>query len=135
VIRDLAVMLADGGECVSDLAGVRDQPALFGAVASDATAFRVIDKIATAGLLDSVRDAHAQARARFWGLHGAPAQVTIDVDATLINSHSEKEKAAGTRKGGFGFHPLQAYLEVTRARSRTRRSTPGRRSCWDRVRT
>lgn len=35
VIRDLAVTLADGGECVSDLGAVRDQEALFGQVASD----------------------------------------------------------------------------------------------------
>jgi len=41
VIRDLAVMLANGGECVSDLAGQRDQEALFGSVASNAAAFRV----------------------------------------------------------------------------------------------
>jgi hypothetical protein len=46
VVRDLAVMLADGGECVSDLGAVRDQQSLFGAVASDSTAFRVIDRIA-----------------------------------------------------------------------------------------
>src|SRR4051812_44170695 len=47
VIRDLAVMLADGGECVSDLGAVRDQEALFGKVASDSTAFGVIDRIAS----------------------------------------------------------------------------------------
>jgi hypothetical protein len=41
VIRDLAVMLADGGECVSDLGAVREQDPLFGAVASDSTAFRI----------------------------------------------------------------------------------------------
>src|SRR5271165_3949376 len=40
VILDLAVVLADGGECVSDLGGLRDQEALFGLVASDSTAFR-----------------------------------------------------------------------------------------------
>jgi hypothetical protein len=34
VLRDLAVMLADGGDCRSDLAVLRDQPALFGPVAS-----------------------------------------------------------------------------------------------------
>jgi hypothetical protein len=33
VIRDLAVMLADGGECLSDLRAVRDQEPLFGPVA------------------------------------------------------------------------------------------------------
>ena len=40
--------------------------------------------------------------------------MTIDVDATLITAHSEKEKAAGNYKGGYGFHPLQAYLDETR---------------------
>jgi hypothetical protein len=115
VIRDLAVMLADGGECVADLGGQRDQDALFGPVASDSTAFRVIDRVAsTPGLLDAVRAAHARARARFWGLHGAPERLTIDVDATLITAHSEKEKAAGNYKGGYGFHPMQAYLDETR---------------------
>src|SRR5215213_8599060 len=103
VIRDLAVMLADGGECVSDLGAVRDQEVLFGAVASDSTAFRVVDRIASEpGLLDALRVAHARARERFWKLHGAPERLTIDVDSTLITSHSEKEGAAGTWKGGYG---------------------------------
>jgi hypothetical protein len=115
VIRDLAVMLTDGGECVSDLGGIREQDALFGQVASGSTAFRVIDRIAsTPGLLDAVRVAHAHARARFWELDGVPERLTLDVDATLITTHSEKEKAAGNYKGGYGFHPLQAYLEETR---------------------
>jgi hypothetical protein len=115
VICDLAVMLADGGECVSDLGAVREQPALFGAVASDSTAFRVVDRIAsTPGLLAALRSAHATARERFWELHDAPQQLTIDVDATLITSHSEKEKAAGTYKHGYGFHPLTAYTDQTR---------------------
>src|ERR1700690_4132460 len=45
VLRDLAVMLADGGECLADLGALRDQADLFGGVASDATAFRVIDRV------------------------------------------------------------------------------------------
>jgi hypothetical protein len=115
VIRDLAVMLADGGECVSDLGTVREQEALFGPVASDSTAFRVIDRIASEPeLLDALRSAHARARERFWKLHGAPESLTIDVDATLISAHSEKEQAAGNYKGGFGFHPLAAYADETR---------------------
>jgi hypothetical protein len=113
VIRDLAVTLADGGECVSDLGAVREQEALFGPVASDSTAFRVIDKVAAERLLGELRAAHARARERFWGLHGAPERLTIDVDATLITAHSEKEQAAGNYKGGFGFFPLQAYLDET----------------------
>jgi len=106
VIRDVAVMLADGGECVADLGGQRDQDALFGPVASDFTAFRVIDRVAsTPGLLDAVRIAHARARARFWELHGAPERLTIDVDATLITAHAEKERAAGNYKGRLWVSP------------------------------
>ena len=115
VIRDLAVMLADGGECVADLGGIREQEPLFGPVASDSTAFRTIQKIAeTDGMLDAVRGAHATARQRFWELHGKPTSLTLDVDATLINSHSEKENAAGNYKVGYGFHPLMVYLDQTR---------------------
>jgi hypothetical protein len=115
VIRDLAVMLADGGECVSDLGAVRDQEALLGPVASGSTAFRVVDRVASEpGLLDALRAAHARARERFWERHGVPERLTIDVDATLITAHSEKENAAGNYKGGYGFHPLVAYADETR---------------------
>ncbi len=86
---------------------------LFGPVASDSTAFRVIDQIASSGLLDALGAAHARARAHVWKQIGAPERVTIDVDATLITSHSDKEGAAGTFKGGYGFHPLLAYCDET----------------------
>jgi Transposase DDE domain group 1 len=115
VVRDLAVMLADGGDCLADLRAIRDQQPLFGAVASNATAFRVIDEIAgDPALLAAVRDARAQARARAWAAGARPERLIIDIDATLIGSHSDKEGAAGTFKGGFGFHPLLAYLDETR---------------------
>ena len=45
VLRDLVVMLADGGDCLTDLSAMRDQPDLFGQVASTPTAYRVIDSI------------------------------------------------------------------------------------------
>lgn len=115
VVRDLSVMLADGGDCLSDLRAVRDQQVLFGPVASDATAFRVIDRIAgEPRLLDALRAARAQARAAAWEAGAAPERIVIDIDATLITAHSEKEGAAGTFKRGFGFHPLLAYLDVSR---------------------
>ncbi len=114
VIRDLAVMLADGGDCLADLGAVRDQDALFGSVASDSTAFRVIDQIACRpALLDALAVAHARARDHVWKQAAMPERVTIDIDATLIASHSEKEGAAGTFKGGYGFHPLMAYCDET----------------------
>ncbi len=36
--------------------------------------------------------------------------LVIDIDATLIAAHSDKNGAAGTLEGGFGFHPLLAFL-------------------------
>ena len=114
VVRDLAVMLADGGDCLADLGALGDQRALFGGVASTSTAFRVIDRIASdPGGLQRLRAAHARARARAWKLGGAPEQLDIDLDATLLTSHSDKEGAAGNFKGGFGFHPMLAYADQT----------------------
>ena len=94
---------------------MRDQQVLFGPVASDATAFRVIDRIATdPALLQRLRAGRARARENAWDAGAAPARVVIDIDATLITAHSEKEGAAGTFKRGFGFHPLLAYLDCSR---------------------
>jgi hypothetical protein len=115
VVRDLAVMLADGGDCLADLRAVRDQAPLFGPVASDATAFRVIDRIAgDRGLLGALRAARARAREHAWDAGAQPERIVIDIDATLICAHSEKDGAAGTFKRGFGFHPLLAYLDESR---------------------
>ena len=114
VVRDLAVMLADGGDCLSDLGALGDQAALFGAVCSDATAFRAIDRIASdPDGLERLRSAHARARARVWELTGAPELLDIDLDATLLHSHSEKEGTGGNFKGGYGFHPMLAYADQT----------------------
>jgi hypothetical protein len=107
VFCDLAVMLADGGRCVSDLVALGSQPALFGDVASISTARRVLCSVGEAEL-DRLRAARAQARARAWAwaAGAAPAEVILDFDATPITAHSDKELAAGHYKGGFGFHPL-----------------------------
>ena len=114
VVRDLAVMLADGGDCLADLGALRDQAALFGAAASDSTAFRVIDQIATEPeAIGWLRAAHATARARVWELAGAPERLTIDLDATLLAAHSDKEGAEPTWKRGYGFHPMLAYGDET----------------------
>ncbi len=114
VIADLAVMLADGGDCLADLQAMRDQAPLFGQVASGSTAFRLVDHVASDPEgLERLRGAHARARSRAWKLIGAPSELTIDLDATLIASHSEKEGAAGNFKGGYGFHPMLAYGDQT----------------------
>jgi hypothetical protein len=115
VLRDLAVLLADGGDCLSDLAALRDQPELFGPVASTPTAWRVIERVATdADGLARLRAARAHARARAWaaGAHPDPELLVVDADATLVLAHSDaKEGAEGTYKHSFGFHPLLAYLD------------------------
>jgi hypothetical protein len=105
IVRDLAVLLADGGDCLSDLGALRDQELLFGPVASDATAYRCLERL-DGGRLAQIRTARAAARARAWERSPAPRRLILDIDATLLTAHSEKEGAAGTYKGGFGFHPL-----------------------------
>jgi Transposase DDE domain group 1 len=126
VLTDLAVLLADGGRCISDLAVLRDQPVLFGPVASTATAWRVLDKV-DAAALNRLRSARATAREQLWaqraettgpitGHHGGGrvwSGLRIMLDATLVTCHSEKEAAAPTFKGGFGYHPLTAWLDNT----------------------
>ena len=115
VLRDLAVMLADGGDCLSDLAVLCDQPELFGPVASTPTAWRVIERVATdPDGLARLRAARAHGRARAWaaGAHPDVELLIIDADATLVLAHSDaKQGAEGTDKGSFGFHPLLAYLD------------------------
>jgi hypothetical protein len=37
--------------------------------------------------------------------------VVIDLDASLVRAHSDKESAAATYKRGFGFHPLCAFVD------------------------
>jgi hypothetical protein len=114
VVRDLALTLADGGEALTDLGAIRDQAPLFGEVASDSTAYRAIERIAREpALLEALRSARKRAREHVWRLGVAPERLTIDLDATLIQSHSEKQGAAGNFKGGFGFHPLLAYFDQT----------------------
>lgn len=112
VLVDLAVMLADGGETISDLAVLRDQPRLFGEVASLATAWRTLEAVDDDALA-RIAEARAEARARAWAAGADPGFYVIDFDGTLVTAHSEKEQAAPTYKRGFGFHPLLAYLDAT----------------------
>ena len=114
VLRDLVVTLADGGDCVSDLAALRDQPELFGAVASTSTAWRVLAEEVAGDPrgIAALWSALARVRERAWALGGAPAgPLILDVDATLVEAHSEKQGAAPTYKQGFGFHPLGVWLD------------------------
>ena len=73
VLRDLVVMLADGGDAISDLASLRDQPDLFGQVASTPTAWRIIGQVAADPRgIAALWSALARARQRAWALGAAP---------------------------------------------------------------
>ena len=107
VLLDLAISLALGGDCLADIATVRASRQVYGPVASDPTVSRTIDVLAAAGpaALAALDSARATARARAWALAGehapdheaAPGDpLVVDVDATLVTAHSEKEDAAPT---------------------------------------
>ena len=112
VLVDLAVSIADGGETITELAVLRDQPELFGPVASTSTAWRTLEAV-DAAALERIATARSTARARAWAEGGDPGFYVLDFDATLIGSHSDKQGAASTYKRGFGFHPLLVFLDAT----------------------
>lgn len=112
VLAHLAVSLADGGDCLADVAVLRNQPELFGNVASDPTVFRVLDSIHADGLRN-IAVARAKARARAWAAGATPEEIVIDIDGTLVDAYSEKQDATPTYKHGFGFYPIVSYLDAT----------------------
>jgi hypothetical protein len=125
VALDVALMLADGGEAIADLAVLRNQNELFGPVASDATAWRVLDSIDASGLA-GIRAARARSRELAWAqaaetdrlTHSTVAGFTVaglvlDIDATIVVCHSEKEQTDKTWKKTWGYHPLLCFADAT----------------------
>ena len=122
ILLDVAISVAIGGDCLADLAVLRAEPGVFGRVASDPTVSRLIDTLAATphAALKAINQARAVVRQRVWVLAGADAPdfqvskdapLVIDLDATLITAHSDKEQAAPTFKRGFGFHPLGSWVD------------------------
>ena len=112
VIVDLATMLIDGGDCVSDLGALAEQPNLFGRVASQSTASRLLHALGEPERA-AIRSARRLARERAWSVGARPQTITLDFDAQLLECHSEKEGGGPHRKGGYGFHPLHCFLDET----------------------
>jgi hypothetical protein len=111
LLAQVAVMLAAGGRCVADMAALRDQPALFGMVASDPTIWRCFDTI-DGDVLEALRAARAEARGAVWARRGRRGAVVLDVDASLVEIHSEhKQGAASHYKGGYGFQPKFCFSD------------------------
>ena len=126
VLVDVAMMIAAGGESIADIDTLRHQDQVLGPVASPPTVWRALDEL-TPTRLRRLERARARARAHVWGLlpDGRPPAtsvaglslepdlVVLDVDATLVQAHSEKEGATGTRKKTFGFHPIGVWCDNT----------------------
>ena len=122
VLLDVATAVALGGDCLADVAAVRCQPEVFGSVASDPTVSRVFAALASDvdEAVAAIRQARAQGRAAVWTrrrpLAGAPGgrdggRVIVDIDATLVTAHSDKEGAEPTFKRGYGFAPMCTFVD------------------------
>lgn len=122
ILGALALSLAGGGEQVTDVDQLRQSPELFGKVASDSTVSRFINQVKEQpevfkhGFVTMQRSL----RAKLWAAAGprnpslratSTNPLIIDLDATLVHVHSEKEKSAGTYKGGYGFSPMIAMVD------------------------
>ncbi|GAA3442057.1 IS1380 family transposase [Planomonospora venezuelensis] len=129
VLIQLAVAIALGARSMRQIALLAHQAPVFGDPPSDSTVRRVLEPVgADAGPALCIARARAKVRARVWALieateAGLPwlsvagkvltGWVVIDLDATLITAHSDKQGAAPTFKRGFGFHPLAAWCANT----------------------
>jgi Transposase DDE domain group 1 len=119
IVCDLAVAVALGGDCLADAGVLRAEPALFGPVASDPVISRLITRLAAdaPAALKAIRSARAGARERAWWLAGdqgpgvSGGLIPVDIDATIVTAHSDKERAAPTWKKTYGFHPLTVFAD------------------------
>jgi hypothetical protein len=124
IVADLAAAVALGGDCLADIAVLREQPELAGPVASDPVVSRLVSSLAgdLPRALRAIRAARAAARERAWALAGDAAPgadgglVTIDLDATIVIAHSEKQEAAPTWKKTFGLSPPDRLRRPRRGR-------------------
>lgn len=118
IVCDLAISLALGGDSLADAALLR---AGTGRVRAGGFRSDDLQMIATlAAVLKAIDGARAEARARGWRLAGEHAPhhavdlnhpLVVDVDATLVTAHSDKERAKPTFKKGYGFHPLCVFVD------------------------
>lgn len=128
VLLDLATAITLGGDRLAEIGRVWAQEELFGRVAPDPTASRLIDRLAadrpTRSRSRRSKGALAAARA-----HHCPVPddglVPVDLDGSVQIAHSEERAAAPTVKRTFGFHPLLAFVDHTPDLDRWRWGTAG----------
>lgn len=124
VLVDVAVMLADGGEAIADIDVLRHQSQVLGKVASPPTVWRALDEV-TPARLKKIAAARARVGRHVWaqlpgGVRASKVAgtdlgdvVTLDIDATIVIAHSEKENASATFKRTFGYHPIGVWCDNT----------------------
>ncbi|RPA62138.1 hypothetical protein EF294_08850 [Gordonia oryzae] len=117
IITALAVAIAMGGDCLADINQVRAYPHVFGSVAlgSDCVAADHTPGRRCQHRVGSGRQCSCNGPRRRAGGPGHDRDhrnpVIMDVDATLITAHSDREHATPTSNKGFGFHPLCAFVD------------------------
>jgi hypothetical protein len=127
VLICLATSIVLGATSMSDIRLLAHQALVFADPPSEATVRRTLTGLDET-TLGRIAKARAKVRARVWDLLARRPQgfpwlavagkvltgwVVIDLDATLITAHSDKQNAAATFKRGFGFHPLGAWCANT----------------------
>src|SRR5690348_10152634 len=127
VLTSTAIAIAMGATAMADIAVLGQLAPVLGAAPSGSTVRRVLD-LATDRALTRIAQARARIRAHVWGqieaAGGFPwldvagktlrGWLVIDMDATLVTAHSDKQGASATWKMGYGFHPLGAWAANTR---------------------
>src|SRR5487761_1463713 len=123
----MAVAIVLGATSMNDITLLAHHAPVLGAAPSDTTVRRTLE-LADPRTLDKIARVRARVRAHVWPLIAArpggfpwlcvagrllAGWLVIDMDATLITAHSDKEGAAPTFKKGYGFHPLGAWLANT----------------------
>jgi Transposase DDE domain group 1 len=116
VLVQSALMLAGGGESCLDIEHLRVSGDLFGSVPSDTTVFRTFHEISPSTRV-GIADAMAEVRSEVWSRTSettGKAPVLLDLDASVVEIHSEnKQQAAPTFKGSYGFHPMFCFADAT----------------------
>jgi hypothetical protein len=128
VLVSAAIAIVMGATAMADIAVLGQLGPVLGPAPSASTVRRVLLDAAAGRMLARIAQARARIRRHVWEqieaaggfpwieVAGKPLDkwLVIDMDATLITAHSDKEGAKPTWKMGYGFHPLAAWRVNTR---------------------